>query len=250
MKIRIFPDKTALGRAAATQAAGCLQQAIADRGRARLLAATGSSQFEFLAALTTMPGVDWERVEMFHLDEYVGIGHDHPASFGRYLQERLIRQTGLKHHHLIDGLADPEMTCREMGALLTAAPIDLAFAGIGENSHLAFNDPPADFQTELPYLVVRLDEACRRQQVGEGWFPNLAAVPRQAITISIRQLLKATTVIVPVPDARKAGAVKLSLEGAITPQVPASALQGHPDTTIYLDQQSSALLGPKTRGTS
>lgn len=246
MKINISPDKIALGRAAAAQAAHLLQQTIATRGRARILAATGGSQFEFLDALTATPGLAWDRVELFHLDEYVGLGIEHPASFGRYLLNRFISKTGLKNHHLLDGLADPEKTCREMGVLLAAEPIDIAFAGIGENSHLAFNDPPADFVTEQPYLVVQLDEACRRQQVGEGWFPDLAAVPRRAISISVCQLLKAKTIILPVPDARKAQAVRLCLEGPITPQAPASILREHPDVTIYLDRHSAALLAPST----
>ena len=246
MKINISPDKITLGRAAAAHAAQLLQQTIATQGRARILAATGGSQFEFLEALTATPGLAWDRVELFHLDEYVGIGFEHPASFGRYLLNRFINKTGLKNHHLLDGLADPEKTCREMGVLLAAEPIDIAFAGIGENSHLAFNDPPADFVTEQPYLVVQIDEACRQQQVGEGWFPDLAAVPQRAISISVRQLLKAKTIIVPVPDTRKAQAVRLCLEGPITPQAPASILREHPDVTIYLDRHSAALLAPST----
>lgn len=242
MNIRILEDKTALGRAAAAHAAVLLQRTISARGRARILAATGGSQFEFLDALTATPGIAWDKVEMFHLDEYVGLGCDHPASFAKYLRERLINKTGLKHHHLIDGLGDPENTCREMGRLLAAEPVDLAFAGIGENGHLAFNDPPADFQTDQPYLVVNLDAACRQQQVGEGWFPNIDSVPRRAISISIRQLLKAKTIIVSVPDARKASAVKLCFEGPLSPEAPSSILRTHADATVYLDRHSAALL--------
>ncbi len=245
MNIRIFEDKVALGRAAATHAAALLQHTISARGRARILAATGGSQFEFLDSLTATAGIAWDKVEMFHLDEYVGIGFDHPASFGKYLRERLINKTGLKNHHLIDGRGDPESTCREMGRLLAAEPVDLAFAGVGENGHLAFNDPPADFQSDQPYHVVNLDAACRQQQVGEGWFPNIDSVPRRAISISIRQLLKAKTIIVSVPDARKASAVKLCFEGPISQEAPSSILRTHPDTTVYLDRYSAALLANK-----
>jgi glucosamine-6-phosphate deaminase len=244
MKLRVFADKHALGSAAAEQAAAALKTILAQNGRCRLLAATGGSQFEFLAALTALPGIAWENVEMFHLDEYVGLSASHPASFRKYLLERLIAKTGIRNHHLIDGEKDPAQTCRELGALISAAPIDLAFAGIGENGHLAFNDPPADFTTEEPYLVVDLDEACRRQQVGEGWFGSIDEVPRQAISISVRQLLKARILIVPVPDARKAAAVQRCLEGPISPEAPASILRQHADTTIYLDQDSAGLLSP------
>lgn len=247
MHLKFYPDKHALGAAAAHQAAEVLKRVIAQTGRCRLLAATGGSQFEFLEALTALPDIDWSKVEMFHLDEYVGLSDDHPASFRKYLRERFISKTGLRDYHLIDGEQDPEQTCRELGALLSAAPIDLAFAGIGENGHLAFNDPPADFVTEQPYVVVNLDEACRRQQVGEGWFRTIDEVPKQAISISIRQLLKARTLIVSVPDARKAKAVRVCIEGPITPDAPSSILREHSDTTVYLDANSAAQLRAETR---
>lgn len=247
MKLRLFPNKQALGLAAAEQAAGILKEGLARKDRFRLLAATGGSQFELLAALIAMPGIAWDRVEMFHLDEYVGLSGRHPASFQKYLRERLIEKTGIRDYHLIDGEKDPARTCRELGALIGTAPIDLAFAGVGENGHLAFNDPPADFVTEEPYLVVNLDEACRRQQVGEGWFGSIDEVPAQAISISIRQLLKARTIIVPVPDSRKAVAVKRCIEGPVTPEAPASILREHPDTTVYLDSQSAAFLSAASR---
>ena len=242
MKLRVFADKFALGRAAARQAAEEIRRAIQRNGTARILTATGQSQFEFLEALTQEPDVRWGEVEMFHLDEYVGLPIEHPASFRNYLHERFIRKTRVGRYHLLDGEHDPERTCRLEGEQLAAAPIDVAFAGIGENGHLAFNDPPADFQTEKPYLIVRLDEACRRQQVGEGWFKTIADVPERAISISIRQLLKAKTILCVVPQARKAEAVKRCLEGAISPLVPASILRTHPDTTLYLDVDSAALL--------
>lgn len=245
LKTRLFADKIALGRAAAAQAAQLIRGAIAERGTARILAATGNSQLEFLEALTAEPGIAWGEVEMFHLDEYVGLSIEHPASFRKYLFERLINKTRLGRYHLLDGEHDPERTCREEGEALRAGPIDVAFGGIGENGHLAFNDPPADFATEKPYLIVRLDETCRRQQVGEGWFTSLADVPERAISISVRQFLKAKAIICAVPDARKAEAVKRCLEGPVSPLAPASILRTHPDATIYLDPHSAALLSQK-----
>ena len=241
-KVRVFENKIALGRAAALQAADVIRRALAEKGMARILAATGGSQFEFLDALTQQPGIRWGDVEMFHLDEYVGLAVDHPASFRKYLHERLISKTRIGRYHMIDGEHDPERTCRLLGEQITAAPIDVAFAGIGENGHLAFNDPPADFQTEKPYLIVGLDEACRKQQVGEGWFNTIADVPERAISISIRQLLKAKTIVCSVPDARKAEAVKRCLEGPVSPLAPSSILRTHPDATVYLDRNSAARL--------
>jgi len=242
LKLRVFEDKVALGRAAAVHAAELIRRAISKKGTARILAATGGSQFEFLDALTAQPGIAWGEVEMFHLDEYVGLSGEHPASFRRYLHERLISKTRMGRYHLLDGEHDPERVCRVEGEHLASAPIDVAFAGIGENGHLAFNDPPADFETEKPYLIVRLDEACRRQQVGEGWFKSIAEVPERAISISIRQLLKARSIICAVPDSRKANAVKRCLEGPISPLAPSSILRTHPDATVYLDRNSAALL--------
>lgn len=246
MILKVFDDKGALGRAAATEAAARIRQAVAARGEARIVAATGASQFEFLEALTADPRVDWAKVEMFHLDEYVGLPEEHPASFRRYLRDRLIRKTGLERHHLIDGEGIPEEVCRRTGDALLRSEVDVAFVGIGENAHLAFNDPPADFETETPYLVVRLDEACRRQQVGEGWFPDIAAVPERAISMSIRQILKARAILCIVPESRKARAVAACFEGEIGPMVPGSILRTHPDTIVFLDRDSAALLRLET----
>jgi glucosamine-6-phosphate deaminase len=246
MTIRVFGDKAALGRAAAARAADTIRRAIGERGTARILVATGSSQFEFLDALTATPDLAWPRVEMFHLDEYVGLPAGHPAGFRRYLLERLIRRTGITRYHLLDGETDPEGTCERVGRLLAAAPVDAAFVGIGENGHVAFNDPPADFETESPYLIVRLDEACRRQQVGEGWFRTIGDVPERAITISVRQIMKARVIISVVPDARKAEAVRRSLEEPVGPETPGSILRTHPDATLYLDKTSASLLAPET----
>jgi glucosamine-6-phosphate deaminase len=245
MKIRLFDNKVALGSAAAAHAASMIRRAIAERGKARILAATGNSQLEFLEALTAERDIAWGEVEMFHLDEYVGLSIEHPASFRKYLFERLINKVRVGRYHLLDGEHDPERTCREEGEALRSAPIDVAFGGIGENGHLAFNDPPADFATEKPYLIVRLDEACRRQQVGEGWFKTLADVPDRAISISVRQFMKAHTIICAVPDSRKAEAVKRCLEGPISPLAPSSILRTHPDATVYLDRHSAALLTEK-----
>jgi len=248
MRIETYPDAVTMSRAAARAAADALRASIASRGGARLIAATGASQFAFLEALTAAPGIDWPRVEMFHLDEYVDLSIDHPASFRRYLRERLIEKTGITRFHFLDGEHDAERTAEEVGRAIAVAPIDVAFVGIGENGHLAFNDPPADFTTEHPFLIVRLDEACRRQQVSEGWFASLADVPTHAISMSVRQILKSRQIICVAPEARKATAVKACLEGELSPMAPASILRTHPDTTIYLDRDSAALLSQTPGG--
>ena len=243
MRIEVLPSKGDLGRAAGAQAAAILRAAIAARGHARVIAATGASQFEFLEALTGAAGVDWGKTVFFHLDEYVGLPETHPASFRAYLQERIVARVRPGEFHFIAGeAADPEAECRRVGALIAAQAVDVAFVGIGENGHLAFNDPPADFETEEPYLVVSLDEACRRQQLGEGWFPRLEDVPRRAISMSIRQILKSREILCVVPDARKAKAVHECLDLEVSPLRPASILQTHPATTVYLDPDSAARL--------
>ena len=242
MLIKAFEEKKDLGRAAAEQAAASIRNAIRDSGRARIIAATGASQFDFLEVLTKAEDIDWRRVEMFHLDEYIGLPMSHPASFRRYLRERLIQKTGIANYHLLDGETDPSAAIRSANEAIAAAPIDIAFVGIGENGHLAFNDPPADFETEEPYLIVNLDPACRLQQVGEGWFANISETPKQAISMSIRQILKAKEILAVVPDSRKAKAVKACLEGEISPMAPASILRRHENTTVYLDKNSAAWL--------
>ena len=246
MQIRIFADQNSLGRAAAEQAGGSLRATLCREGIARLVAATGASQFEFLDALTSMEGIDWSRVELFHLDEYVGLPVTHPASFRKYLFERLINKTGITRHHLLDGEGDPLAALQHIGEELSAKPVHLAFAGIGENGHLAFNDPPADFESEEPYLLVELDEACRQQQVNEGWFARLSDVPTTAISMSISQILRAREIIAVVPDARKAKAVQACFEGEVSPLAPASILRQHRNATIYLDGASASLLSPAT----
>jgi glucosamine-6-phosphate deaminase len=244
--VHVLEDKRALGEAAAAHAAKAIAGAIRNRGAARIVAATGASQFEFLEALTKIREIDWRKVELFQLDEYVGLPMTHPASFSRYIQERLVSKTGIERYHALDGSQNSVDVIRRASEAIRSAPIDLAFAGIGENAHLAFNDPPADFETDEPYIIVNLDEACRRQQVGEGWFGDLAAVPRQAISMSIRQILRSKEILSVVPDQRKAVAVKTCLEGPVTPLAPASILRTHPDTSIYLDRQSASSLSAKT----
>lgn len=244
MIIRVFDDKIQLGEAAAEHAASVILDAIAARGRARIIAATGASQFEFLKVLAARRDIDWTKVEMFHLDEYVGLPITHPASFRKYLQERFIGPAGITNYHLLDGEADPAEVCRRLSALISEAPIDAAFVGIGENGHLAFNDPPADFETTEPYIVVNLDEACRRQQVGEGWFAGLDDVPQQAISMTVRQILKAREILCIAPDARKAEAVRNCFEREISPDYPASILRTHDNTIVYLDPASASLLDP------
>ena len=242
--IRVFDDSPTLGRHAAADAATAIRDAVAARGQARIIAATGASQFQFLAHLTATPDLPWEAVELFHLDEYLGLPDSHPASFRRYLRERLIGPTGITRTHLIDGLGDAELVCQTVGRAVAAAPVDVGFIGIGENGHLAFNDPPADFETREPYLVVTLDEACRRQQVGEGWFQTIEQVPTRAISMSVQQILASRRLLCVVPDERKAKAVRAAVAGPVTPEVPASILQTHPAVTLYLDRGSASLLGP------
>jgi len=246
--IRVFGEKRELARAAAEQAAAALRRAILERGQARIIAATGAAQLEFLEALTRMEDIDWQRVEMFHLDEYIGLPITHPAGFCNFLLKNLIHKTGITKYHLLagDNAADAREVALRVGEVLKSAPIDIAFVGIGENGHLAFNDPPADFETEEPYLIVDLDEACRRQQVGEGWFADVSEVPRQAISMSVRQTVKAREILAVVPDARKAAAVKLCFEGEIGPMAPASILRRHAGTTVYLDKESSSQLSAAT----
>ena len=245
MRVRRFETRQAMARAAA-HAAAAIRRAIVSRGRARIIVATGASQLEFLEDLTATQKVDWPRVTLFHLDEYVGLSIEHPASFRKYILDRVIRKTSMQDYVLLDGEGDVRDVCRRAGAALNEAPVDVAFVGIGENGHLAFNDPPADFTTDDPYIIVQLDEACRRQQVGEGWFGSISEVPESAISMSVRQILKSREIVCVVPDARKAAPVKAALEGPVTPDVPASALREHGNVTMYLDSASAALLPPDT----
>ena len=244
MQIVIAETPADMGRAAAARAAELIREAVQAQGFANIVLATGASQFDMLKNLVR-EAVDWSKVTMFHLDEYIDLDFLHPASFRKYLQERFIDQVPpLKAVHLIQGdKGSPLQECRRLNSLIRRHPIDVAMVGIGENGHLAFNDPPADFDTEEPYLIVMLDEDCRRQQVGEGWFEDLGDVPDSAISMSIRQIMKSRHVIVSVPDARKADAVHCALEGPVTPDCPASVLQLHDQCDLFLDEASAGRLG-------
>lgn len=246
MQIKILRDKSSLSRAAAEHAANSLRSLLREKTAVRLVAATGASQLEFLEALCSASDIDWSRVELFHLDEYVGLPVAHPASFRKYLYERLVNKTGIKRFHPLNGESAPQAVAEEVGREILSGPVDLAFVGIGENGHLAFNDPPADFETDEPYLIVTLDQPCRQQQVNEGWFATLEEVPARAISMSVRQILRAKEIIAVVPDKRKAAAVKACFTGAISPEQPASALRKHSQATVYLDLESASDLGPQT----
>ncbi len=242
VQLEIFNTKAELGHAAAQDAARIINQAISERDAAYVIAATGASQFEFLDALV-LAEINWDKVVFFHLDEYVGLPEAHPASFRRYLKERIVSRIHPRAFHLINGEADDvQEECRRIGDLISQQTIDVAFVGIGENGHLAFNDPPADFDTREPYIVVDLDEACRQQQVGEGWFKSIEEVPTQAISMSIRQILKSRHILCIVPEKRKAEAVRTSIELGVDPMRPASILQQHARVTLYLDRDSAALI--------
>ena len=249
MTIKIFSSTADLAQTAADHAATTIRDAISRRGQARIIAATGASQFDFLDVLTTIPDIAWDKVEMFHLDEYIGMSDRAPASFSRYLKERLIDKVGLKQYHLLDGTQPPAEVIARVTSEIRKAPIDIAFVGVGENGHLAFNDPPADFDTKESFIVVDLDEDCRRQQLGEGWFPTLEDVPRQALSMTIHQIMQSDQILCIAPDARKAKAIQACFGGEVSPLAPASILQRHPDATIYLDKESSALLLPNTAET-
>ena len=245
MKIEYCADKRELGARAAREGATRIRRAIDARGEANIILATGASQFEMLSSLLAEPDIRWERVTAFHLDEYIGFPASHPASFRLYLWQRFMSRlpVPLRAFHWIEGEADdPHHECARVGEFIRRSPIDAAFIGIGENGHVAFNDPPADFDTQEPYIIVELDLACRKQQFGEGWFPTLEDVPSRAISMSCRQIMKSKAIICSVPDMRKAEAVKSALEGSVTNVVPASILQNHPAATIYLDPDSASLL--------
>jgi len=246
MRIRVLQGRDSLGKAAAVRAGTTIQRAIAEKGNARIIGASAASQFEFLEALTTTPGIDWKKVELFHLDEYIGLPKTHPASFCKFLQDRLISKTGIVTPHFLDGEKDPAEVIRQANSAISAAPIDVAFVGIGENGHLAFNDPPADFEIEDPFIVVNLDQACRQQQVGEGWFANIDEVPKQAISMSVKQVLKSKEILAIVPGPKKARAIKACFDGPISPMAPSSILRTHANTIIYLDLESAALLSSAT----
>lgn len=247
MRLLVSENKVENGQRAAHDGAEMIRRAIGKRGEANIILATGASQFEMLAELTHAPDLDWHRVTVFHLDEYAGLPITHPASFRLYLWQRFMAALPLplKERYFIDAEADLEAECERLNEIIVRHPIDVAFIGIGENGHLAFNDPPADFETTEPYIVVKLDEVCRRQQMGEGWFKKFEDVPQQAISMSIKQIMKSKHIICTVPDERKAEAVRNTIQGPITPATPASILQRHEDVTIYLDPPAASLLSLK-----
>ncbi|MCF3109870.1 glucosamine-6-phosphate deaminase [Niabella sp. CC-SYL272] len=244
MDLIIQNDKYALGNAAGTKAATLIRSAIAQTGKANIILATGTSQFQTLEQLIR-EDIDWSKVVMFHLDEYIGLPITHPASFRKYLKERFLDKVApLKAYYLINGENNAEEERQRLNQLIRQYPIDVALVGIGENGHLAFNDPPADFNTEDPYLIVSLDEKCRLQQMGEGWFATVDEVPAQAISMSVKQIMKSAHIICSVPDSRKAQAIKDCVERPVSPLFPASILQEHPSCGLYLDVTSAALLAP------
>ena len=243
MHIEISRTESELGALAARAGADAIAAALAEKGAATIVIATGASQFEMLKHLVRSERIDWARVTVFHLDEYVGLPESHPASFRRYIQERFLAHVAPARFVPINGDdGDPRAEVERLNALIGEHSIDVCFAGIGENCHLAFNDPPADFETEEPFLIVTLDEACRRQQLGEGWFATLDDVPAQAISMSIRQILKAENLVLAVPDARKATAVRNALEAQVSPEYPASILQTHAGCSVFLDTHSASKL--------
>lgn len=246
MKIRISKNQEKPGKAAGKDAAVLIREVLEKNGIANIILATGASQFETLDQLIA-EDINWSKVVMFHLDEYIGIPVTHNASFRKYLKERFLEKVPpLQAVYLINGETDAVAECDRLGKLISRHPVDVALVGIGENGHLAFNDPPADFETDKPYIIVELDELCRKQQWGEGWFKTIEDVPAQAISMSIKQILKSKHIICSVPDSRKAMAVKNTIEKPVSNLYPASVLQLHENCTCYLDEQSASLLSHDT----
>ncbi|HEY1685335.1 MAG TPA: glucosamine-6-phosphate deaminase [Tepidisphaeraceae bacterium] len=240
----IYQTKQEMGKEAAARGAAAIRDAITRNGSAHIIVATGASQFEMLEALTRERDVPWHKVSAFHLDEYVGLPITHPASFRLYLWQRFVSKLPLPlaAFNYVNAEKEPQKECDRLGKIIHERPVDVAFIGIGENGHLAFNDPPANFDVEDPYIVVNLDDACRRQQLGEGWFPTFDDVPKQAISMSIKHILKSKQIVCTVPDQRKAKAVADAVKGAVTNHVPASILQKHGNTDLFLDQAAASLL--------
>lgn len=243
MNIEIFADRKSLGAHAGAKGAEWIKDAIKEKGEANIILATGQSQFETLDTLIKDPDIDWTKVRMFHLDEYIGMSITHKASFRKYLTERFLDKVGrLKEVVLINGEENAKIECERLSKIIKGHPIDVGFVGIGENGHLAFNDPPADYDVEDPYIVVDLDLQCRGQQMGEGWFNSIDEVPLQAISMSIKQIMKSKKIICAVPDERKAQAVKNCVSQAVSKNYPASILQNHEHCFCYLDKGSASLL--------
>ena len=242
MQCSISATSQEMGKRAAEKVAELIRETVKEKGKARLLVSTGQSQFEFFEEITAMD-IPWEAVEIFHLDEYIGLPITHPASFRKHLKERFIDKIGPAQMHYISGEGDIAAVIDEVTESIRKSPIDIGIIGIGENGHIAFNDPPADFETKAAYHVVSLDERCRMQQVGEGWFGSLEEVPRQAISATVSQILSCRTIVSVVPHKVKAEAVRNTLEApAVTNLIPATALREHPRWYLYLDADSASLL--------
>ena len=244
MRVKVLQNSDQLGKEAAVFAANILRKVIQERGKARLVLSTGASQFDTLKYLVKQD-VDWSRVEMFHLDEYVGLLETHPASFRKYLKERFINLINLQRAVLVNGEDDVAATIRFLTREIRQEPLDLALVGIGENGHIAFNDPPADFETKEAYIVVNLDENCKKQQVREGWFPTANDVPKQAISMTVYQIMQSKIIVSCVPNKVKAKAVKMTLENGVTNIIPATILKNHQDVTLFLDKESVSLVNDK-----
>jgi glucosamine-6-phosphate deaminase len=250
MRVIVTNDAVEMGRWVASHAAEDLRHCIASRGHATIVVATGASQFTVLEHLIQAPEIDWSVVTGFHLDEYVGLSPNHPASFCRYLKERFVDHVPLAEFHYLVGDRDPRQTIDRIGTMLSDTVVDVALVGIGENGHLAFNDPPADFATPDPYLIVNLDQPCRAQQVGEGWFATLGDVPTQAISMSVRQIMRSKKIYCSVPDLRKATAVRRTLEDPVSAEIPASILRQHPAATLVVDRAAASQLSAATQSSA
>src|SRR5512133_390181 len=241
MEVIISETRRLNGEKAAIHGAELIRKAIAEKDEANIILATGASQFEMLVTLVAQD-IEWSKVRAFHLDEYIGLPETHPASFRKYLKDRFTDIVRPHEFVYVNGSAEPNQECARLGEIISRHPIDVAFIGIGENGHLAFNDPPADFNTNNAYIVVNLDEACRRQQLVEGWFPDFQAVPEKAISMSVNQIMKSKAIICTVPDLRKAEAVKKTVNSEISPDIPASILRRHKAAWLYLDREAASLL--------
>ena len=248
MKVSISSTKKEMGQKAAACGAEYIRQAIRNKGCANIVLACAPSQNQTYDALIAESGIDWSKVNVFHLDEYIGLTETHPASFRLNLHKTILDRLPVKigkFYPIAGDAADVAKVIDELDREIKKVAIDVAFVGIGENGHVAFNDPPADFDTEKAYLTAALDEVCRHQQYGEGWFPTMEAVPKYAITMSCRQIMKAAVIVNTVPDTRKAKAVKLALEGPITNMVPATIMREHDNYNVFLDEEAAALLENK-----
>ena len=238
MEIRICKDRYELGKSAAKFVANAINEVIAEKGVARIALSTGASQFDTLASLIEEK-VDWSKVEMFHLDEYVDLPETHGASFRKYLKEKFTTKVSLKAAYFVDGTEENRKALCEK---ISESPIDVGLIGIGENAHIAFNDPPADFDVEDPYIVVNLNDTCKNQQVGEGWFATADDVPKQAVSMSVKQIMKCKKIVSCVPYAVKADAVLKTVSGELSNLVPATMLKTHSDFTLYIDCESAVKL--------